>query len=278
MFQRPDCTYTIDFEKLDVKNFLNDEANPLGRIVRLIPDGSKVLDIGAGNGILGWLISHLHRNTVIDGVEPSVIGSQTATKFYRHFYNAFFQEIKDQIIQQNYDYVVMADVIEHISDPYSFLKDLVEGLSYKTKIIMSIPNIAHGSVRLSLLNGNFDYVDSGLLERTHLRFFTRKTIESLVEKLNLHMISILYLQRKFQVDTFKQVFSLSLCSLMHLLRNKEALAYQYLVVISKDSKSPMSEYSFGCQSVTFLQYCNMNLKNQARALLIRLLERNRNHA
>jgi 2-polyprenyl-3-methyl-5-hydroxy-6-metoxy-1,4-benzoquinol methylase len=274
MFQRPDYTYIIDFEKWDVKNFLNDEANPLGRIVRLIPDGSKVLDIGAGNGILGWLISNLHKNTVIDGVEPSVIGSQTAAKYYRHFYNVFFQEIKTQILQQNYDYIVMADVIEHISDPYSFLKDLVEGLSDKTKIIMSIPNIAHGSVRLSLLNGNFDYVDSGLLERTHLRFFTRKTLESLVEKLNLHMILIFCLQRSFHVDTLKQVFSLSFCSLMHLLRNKEALVYQYIVVITKDDKTPFVEYSFGCQSVSLLQYCNLKLINNARALLKRLLKRN----
>lgn len=272
MFQRPDYTYIIDFEKWDIKNFLDDEANPLGRIVRLIPDGSKVLDIGAGNGILGWLISNLHTNTVIDGVEPSVIGYQTATKYYRHFYNVYFQEIKNQILQQNYDYIIMADVIEHISDPYSFLKDLVEGLSDKTKIIMSIPNIAHGSVRLSLLNGNFDYVDSGLLERTHLRFFTRKTIESLVEKLNLHIILISYLQKSFHVDTPKQVFSLNFCYLMHLLRNKEALVYQYLVVITKDDNIPFVEFSFGCQSVSLLQYCNLNLINNTRSLLKRLLK------
>ena len=247
LFQRPDETYIIDFSKLDIQTFLIDEANPLGQIVQLIPDGSKVLDIGAGNGLLGWLLSNLHRSTIIDGVEPASPGAQTAAQFYRNFYNAYFQDVKEKIIQQNYDYIVLADVIEHIQDPYSFLKDLTDGLSSRTKIILSIPNIAHGSIRLSLLYGNFDYEDSGLIERTHLRFFTLKTIQLLVKKLNLSLSAIYYLQRKFHNEAIGKMSGLKFVNLFFLLREREALTYQYLIVLSKEETQTVKKY-FGYKS------------------------------
>ena len=59
MFQRPDHTYKMDFSGIDLDQFLKDEASPLVTILGLVPGGSKVLDIGAGNGILGWLFKKI---------------------------------------------------------------------------------------------------------------------------------------------------------------------------------------------------------------------------
>ena len=72
----------------------------------------------------------------------------------------------------NYDFVVMADVIEHLARPDKVLAEFRRRIAPSTKVCVSTPNVAFVSVRIALLNGVFDDVDSGILERTHLRFFT----------------------------------------------------------------------------------------------------------
>jgi len=97
-------------------------------------------------------------------------------------------------LQKEYDFVVLADVIEHVADPLEFLKQLRTIVSLNTKILISVPNIAFGAIRIELLNGIFDYVDSGIRERTHLRFFTLKTIYELVNELGMNLERIYFLQ------------------------------------------------------------------------------------
>ncbi len=230
MFHRPENTYYVDFDKINMEIFLNDEANPLLNIVNIIHDNAKVLDIGAGNGFLGWIIKNIKPTVIIDGIEPSLVGSSIAKTFYRNFYSNYFHEVKEKVIKEEYDYIVFADVLEHIVDPYDFLSELLINISKKTKIIISVPNIAHGSVRLSLLNGSFNYVDSGLLEKTHVRFFTLKTLEDMIRRLDMHIESLYYLKRPFDINLFLKIKP-SFLSIYKLLHNNEALTYQYLVVI-----------------------------------------------
>lgn len=236
MFQRSANTYKIDYTKLNVEDFIRDEANPLINIIEILPDRAKILDIGAGNGLLGWLIKQIKPEIVADAIEPNEFAGNIAKKYYRNFYCDYFQNIKNNIIHEKYDYIILADVVEHISDPLSFLRDLLEGLAISTKLIVSIPNVAHYSVRLSLLNGHFSYEDSGLLERTHLRFFTIETIYNLSKILNTNLDSIFYLKRITAKDNFKRKYKLSYWSTLKLFRDDQALTFQYLVVFSRQSK------------------------------------------
>jgi hypothetical protein len=80
-----------------------------------------------------------------------------------------------------FDAVVLADVLEHFRDPGRVLQRLRPLLAVGGAVVASIPNVAHGSVRLALLGGEFRYRDAGLLDRTHLRFLTRETIQDLFE-------------------------------------------------------------------------------------------------
>src|SRR5690606_10541224 len=126
--------------------------------------------IGAGNGILGWLISHKKKNVIIDAVEPSAYAlAQGGRDYYQNVYCGFYNDVRSEIAVSDYDYVVLADVIEHVPNPEVFLSEIVSDIRNNTKLIVSVPHIGHGSVRMELLNGSFKYVDSGLLERTHLR-------------------------------------------------------------------------------------------------------------
>ena len=213
MFQRPADSYQIDFDKI-------------------VPGNAKVLDVGAGNGYLGWLFKKLKPGVVIDGIEPSDAGAGIARPYYRNFMTDLFQNVKADIVHENYDYIILADVIEHISDPLNFLKGLMDGLSDGTKIILSIPNVAHYSVRLGLLNGDFRYTDSGLLEKTHVRFFTLETIEKMTGRLGVHMESLYYLKRLTPPDGGRR-YKPGFWTFLRMLGDREAVAFQYLLVLGR---------------------------------------------
>jgi 2-polyprenyl-3-methyl-5-hydroxy-6-metoxy-1,4-benzoquinol methylase len=214
---------------------LQDEANPLSVIFLELSEGAHVLDIGAGNGILGWLVKSLKPSIIIDGIEPSSAGAAIARQFYRNFYEETFQGAKDKLNLKEYDYIVLADVIEHVADPLGFLMEISNLARPTCKIIISIPNIAHYSVRLELLNGEFKYVDSGLLERTHLRFFTLETFMLMIAEAGLHADRIYYLFRHVEPIIENQLISLSFWQRCRLLREKESVAYQYLCVLCRGS-------------------------------------------
>ena len=235
MFQRPAASYRIDFDRVDAAQVMGDEAQPLANIVNLVPDGSKVLDVGAGNGFLGWLFRKVKPGVVVDGIEPSDAGSEVARGHYRTFRTAFVQDVKAEILKESYDYIVLADVVEHVQDPLGFLRDLTDGLSDRTKVVLSIPNVAHYSVRLAILNGGFRYVDSGLLERTHIRFFTLATIEEMVKALGWSVEALHHLKRYVASDVERPTYGPGAWGLARMLRDRSALTYQYLLVLTRRS-------------------------------------------
>lgn len=79
-----------------------------------------------------------------------------------------------------FDVVLASDVLEHLKDPLRCLRQAAQFVAPGGRIILSIPNFAHADVRLSLLAGNFEYAEMGLLDRTHIKFFTRRSLENLI--------------------------------------------------------------------------------------------------
>lgn len=239
MFNRPPATYDID--PAIIEGLLLDEANPLKRTSQIIPDGAKVLDIGAGNGLLARVLTMTHSTMIIDGIEPEPYAADIASKYYRNFYTGYAQDFADVISREQYDFVVLADVIEHVGDPLSFLRDICAVLSTKTKIVLSIPNVAFGAVRVALLQGDFDYVDSGLLERTHLRFFTLKTVEALIAKIDMNIEKLYFLQRNMFSPEINQS-NVSVCCLSHIVKDEQAWTYQFLLVLTKEQVVTEKKY------------------------------------
>src|SRR5262249_40058814 len=86
-----------------------------------------------------------------------------------------------------FDAIVYGDVLEHVADPLRVLRSLNPSLARDGTVIVSIPNVAHLWVRLSLLAGRFDYADRGILDRSHLRFFTRRTALDLLARAGLEV-------------------------------------------------------------------------------------------
>lgn len=241
MFGRKDQTYIIGDEAID--KILSDPAQPLGQIAKILPDAATVLDIGAGNGMLGRVLQHAGKKVIIDAIEPSEFATKLAEPFYRKVYQGYAQEHVQVIQSTRYDYIVLADVIEHIPDPAAFLSCILQNLPDTTKFIVSIPNIAFGGVRLALLNGAFDYVDSGLLERTHLRFFTLASALRLFAHLQIYPERILSLERSFyRMEFSRALLNASPFTILNLARKSDARAYQYLFVLRKKSGNARIEH------------------------------------
>jgi 2-polyprenyl-3-methyl-5-hydroxy-6-metoxy-1,4-benzoquinol methylase len=243
MFNRNSQTY--EFKPEIIEYVYKDAANPLNQIGKLIPSGATVLDIGAGSGLLPLIFDRFDKKVVIDGIEPNSFGASLAKKNYRYLYNGYIQDFFEILQKNQYDFIILADVIEHIQDPLQFLTDIYKRIADKTRIVISTPNIAFGSIRLSLLNGNFDYVDSGILEKTHLRFFTFNTLINLINSIGMNIDMFYHLRRNILNTDFNLKKSdIGIFNIYKIFNDKLSWTYQFMTVLSKN-KIPTLTFYYG---------------------------------
>lgn len=128
----------------------------------------KILDIGPGSGLIGDNLAKLGL-TELYAVE---IDEKT-----REILAPIYKDIKPDISDLNesgFDYVFLLDVLEHMTTPFEYFKELKKYLNPNAVIYISVPNIAHWSTRFGLLFGLFEYTNRGLLDRTHYNFFNKR--------------------------------------------------------------------------------------------------------
>lgn len=156
-------------------------------VLDLAPEFSKgVLEIGCGTGQTLSLLKNKGRclNTV--GVELFESAAEEARKVLDCVHNI---DIEKERVVGTYELIVAMDVLEHLVDPWSVLKKLVEeNLVDGGVLIASIPNVRHYSVIANILKGKFDYATSGILDKTHLRFFTKKSMFALYNSAGLDVV------------------------------------------------------------------------------------------
>jgi 2-polyprenyl-3-methyl-5-hydroxy-6-metoxy-1,4-benzoquinol methylase len=253
MFNRPPQTY--EMAPGLVENIVKEEANPLNRICALIPAGSTVLDIGAGNGLMALLLKKHGKPVIIDGIEPSPQAAALASPHYRRFYTGYARDFAQKITETDYDFIILADVIEHMADPLTFLRDLSSRIGDRTRLVLSVPNVAFGAVRLALLGGRFEYVDSGLLERTHLRFFTLATLERIIREIGMYAEKIYFLRRNiFATEIDLRNLGVNPLCLGRMFRDELAWTYQFLLVLTREPVTT-ERRSFGKKGfLPFLRY------------------------
>jgi 2-polyprenyl-3-methyl-5-hydroxy-6-metoxy-1,4-benzoquinol methylase len=97
-----------------------------------------------------------------------------------------------KIEKRKFDYVILMDILEHLRNPDELLKNIVKLYKIKEGVIISIPNVANISIRVNLLMGKFQYTDFGLLDKTHVKFFTFESAKNLIISSGLKIQSIDY--------------------------------------------------------------------------------------
>jgi 2-polyprenyl-3-methyl-5-hydroxy-6-metoxy-1,4-benzoquinol methylase len=126
---------------------------------------------------------------ILHGIEPGAEWINLARPYYDALLCSTLEQAPDRFLS-GYDVVVCADIIEHLAHPQAALRRLLALQPEGCRFIISVPNVANIWVRLNLLFGRFDYTDRGILDRTHLRFFTRHTFVALLEAVGLQMTDL----------------------------------------------------------------------------------------
>lgn len=148
------------------------------------PAGATVLDVGTASGTLGRLCQGKGLQFV--GIEPNPEWAEMARPFYLELFVGSVQSAPDEYFSQA-GVIVLADVLEHLAEPQSVLSGIVSQAKVGCLFIVSVPNVANLWDRIRLLFGHFDYTERGILDQTHLRFFTQDTLFDLLQKSGLRI-------------------------------------------------------------------------------------------
>ncbi|PNQ05591.1 hypothetical protein KU43_03910 [Mesotoga sp. SC_NapDC2] len=160
-------------------------------LIDLVPPGFRsVLEIGCGEGNNAAYLREKGA-TYIAGIELSCRhGEIAATRMDEIFIGSVEEDLPNWLLNREFDLVICGDVIEHLIDPWRTLERLRNVIPSSGYLVASIPNIRHYSVVKELvLRGRFQYVSSGLLDRTHLRFFTKREIIELLDNSQYKIIN-----------------------------------------------------------------------------------------
>lgn len=165
-----------------------DSVNTMSVINSWITSEAKVLEFGPANG---RLTKHLKYDRKCD-VTIVEIDEEAGREASQYATNAYLGEQQGNVNNfywfdplEKYDYIIFADVLEHLPNPQTILEKCKEMLSPQGAILISIPNIAHNSILIDLYNDEFNYSLTGLLDKTHIHFFTYHSLWKMVSELGL---------------------------------------------------------------------------------------------
>lgn len=159
-----------------------DENISLKQMLYLIESNKSVLEFGCATGYFSHLL--MKKGCEVVGIEINPDAARLAEQYCKQVIVADLDSIflPELLPSQEFDIAVFGDVLEHLRNPWKVLEETRRLLKPDGYIVASIPNIAHGAIRLALLKGKFEYTNLGILDDTHLRFFTRSTVQDLFEK------------------------------------------------------------------------------------------------
>lgn len=186
--------YTKGYESM--KYLIEKQSeNILAVINRFIKPNSHILEFGPSSGFFTRYLKE-ERNAIVDIVEIDESCVEQAAEYARDCHIGDIEQYlwKDTFANRLYDFVLFADVLEHLRDPWRVLKEVGQFLKTDGRILISVPNIAHVQIIASLYNNDFSYSSAGILDKTHLRFFTDLTIRQMVEEAGLQVCELVPVQ------------------------------------------------------------------------------------
>jgi len=160
-------------------------CNPF--LLNLVPQGVKVLDVGCSGGQFGEQLI-LHKGCTVFGVDISANAIEDAQKRLHSALQMNIEEDAFPFADQYFDLVIFGDVLEHLRDPASVLSDFSSHLKPDGMLLTSLPNVAHIGIRIRLFCGRWNYQSSGIMDDSHLRFFTLTTARKMLRDAGFEII------------------------------------------------------------------------------------------
>ena len=214
-----------------------DSEDSLAKIARAVRPGSRVLDLGAGPGVLGRYLAET-LGCVVEGVEYNPIAVAEAAPWYQRLECADLERmmLADCFAGCRYDFIICADILEHLRQPDTLLAQLPALLAPQGQLLLSVPNAAYTGLIAELLAGDFRYRPEGLLDQTHVRFFTRASLLRVLEEQGLRAVALDATFMDLERSEFAHAWmaggwaqGLPPVVLRALLDRPEALIYQFIV-------------------------------------------------
>lgn len=209
-----------------------DSGDSLALIARKITRGSRVLELGAATGYFSRFLKE-ELGCTVDGVELDAAMAERASAYCEKLLVADLgkERLLDHFNAAAYDFIVCADVLEHLYSPAALLEQLPALLRPGGKVAVSIPNVGYAGLILDLIAGDFQYRDEGLLDRTHIRFFTRGSFTGILETLGYEVEAVEPVVRAFEDSEFFGRLDLYPVPLKnYLFTRPDADAYQFVFV------------------------------------------------
>jgi len=194
---------------------------------------SRILEIGCGEGALGAEYKKANPNCVYCGVEIEPEPAAQAESSLDQVVCANISHLDlAEFGNKPFDCIIYGDVLEHLISPWDELKARVEWLGPKGVVLASIPNVQHWSILVKLLMGEWEYEDKGILDRTHLRFFTKSSLRALFQAAGLKVTRLKAVRK--QTEWSDRVLESMMPTIRALKVDEtqfleQANAYQYLV-------------------------------------------------
>jgi len=157
-------------------------------VLRHAAPGDWVFEGGVSSGyVAAELVAH---GLKVDGAEIDPVAAEAARAHCDTVLVGDLQTLDLAPLRRDYRVLLFADTIEHIADPGALLRRVRSQLRGDGALVLSVPNVANWAIRLSLFFGRFRYTERGILDRTHLRFFTKKTLVELVEASGYRVVDV----------------------------------------------------------------------------------------
>lgn len=236
---------------------LNPEAANDARIIagKYVPSNSVVLDVGSACGDFG-LFLHNQKNCEVHGMEFSAASIEVAreTNAYSALHQVDLNSLTERAFENytgRFDCIALLDVLEHVLNPDEVLRKLAPLLKKDGFFVISLPNVAFGDVKLQLLTDDFPYADTGILDRTHLRFFTYRTIAVFLAELGIEI-----------VDCSVKVADVSCGGLdvpgglkRYVLKDPHSFVYQYVLKAAPSDlgREAVSQFNLNKMSINWQQ-------------------------
>jgi len=228
--------------KYDFKLDLAVKNNSHNLLIQQIPKNSSVLELGCATGYMSAYLTH-ELNCQVTGVEIDAKACEKAKKQCYKVLNADVEENVwlEELAGQQFDCILCADIIEHLRDPLAFLKKIKVLLKPNGALIASLPNGAHAALRLELLAGNFQYEETGLLDRTHLHLFTYQSIYQVFLGAGYWIDNLTYTFHDLADEIIKsacnKVGLQATDDFLQKMHQPEATAFQYIIKTSLNQQT-----------------------------------------
>lgn len=204
-------------------------------LMKVTNEEFHVLEVGCGTGSTLKRIASIYPQAVVKGIEVqeevAAIGAQSLDIICGDI------EIMDLDYNTAYfDYIIFGDVLEHLRDPWRVLEKVRPYLKSGGRVLTSIPNIMNAEVIYKLLKGSFSYADSGILDRTHLRFFTYREIVKMFETTGYVIESVASRISGTSDTSIHSEFFNKLLAIDEVAERGQFDAFQYLVVARQETE------------------------------------------